>query len=141
MAMLVSQKISNMAFNIGHFATRRIKQVHFVGIGGSGMGGIAEVMVNLGYKVYGSDLQKNAITQRLSELGATIYTQHDASNVEGADVVVMSSAVKADNPEIIAAREQRIPVVPRAEMLAELMRFRYGIAIAGTHGKNNYDEF
>ncbi len=135
MAMLVSQKISNMAFNIGHFATRRIKQVHFVGIGGSGMGGIAEVMVNLGYKVYGSDLQKNAITQRLSELGATIYTQHDASNVEGADVVVMSSAVKADNPEIIAAREQRIPVVPRAEMLAELMRFRYGIAIAGTHGK------
>lgn len=124
-----------MAFNIGQFATRRIKQVHFVGIGGSGMGGIAEVMVNLGYKVCGSDMQQNAITQKLSALGATIFNQHDASNVDGADVVVMSSAVKETNPEIVAAREHRIPIIPRAEMLAELMRFRYGIAIAGTHGK------
>ena len=124
-----------MTFNIGQFATRRIKQVHFVGIGGSGMGGIAEVMVNLGYKVCGSDMQQNGMTHKLSELGATVYDKHAASNVEGADVVVMSSAVKENNPEIVAARELRIPIVPRAEMLAELMRFRYGIAIAGTHGK------
>ncbi len=124
-----------MTFNIGHFATRRIKQVHFVGIGGAGMGGIAEVMVNLGYKVCGSDMQQNAMTSKLSNLGATVFPMHAANNIEGADVVVMSSAVKDDNPEIVAAREQRIPVVPRAEMLAELMRFRYGIAIAGTHGK------
>ena len=124
-----------MTFNLGHFATRRIKHVHFVGIGGSGMGGIAEVMINLGYKVYGSDIQKNVMTQRLVKLGATVFSQHDAKNIEGADVVVMSSAVKDDNPEIIAAREKRIPIVPRAEMLAELMRFRYGIAVAGTHGK------
>ena len=124
-----------MAFNIGQFATRRIKQVHFVGIGGSGMGGIAEVMANLGYNVCGSDMQQNVITQKLSDLGATIFNQHAAINIDGADVVVMSSAVKETNPEIVAAREQRIPVIPRAEMLAELMRFRYGIAIAGTHGK------
>ncbi len=124
-----------MTFDTGHFATRKIKQVHFVGIGGSGMGGIAEVMVNLGYRVHGSDLQENAITRRLSDLGATIYDHHDASHVRDADVVVMSSAVEDDNPEIAAARERRIPVVPRAEMLAELMRFRYGIAVAGTHGK------
>ena len=124
-----------MSFNIGKFATRRIKQVHFVGIGGSGMGGIAEVMVNLGYKISGSDMQQNAITQKLSTLGASIFNQHAEKNIEGADVVVMSSAVKEANPEIVAAREQRIPIIPRAEMLAELMRFRYGIAIAGTHGK------
>lgn len=124
-----------MTFNIGQFATRRIKQVHFVGIGGSGMGGIAEVMVNLGYKVCGSDMQQNVITKKLSELGATVFDHHAASNVNGADVVVMSSAVKENNPEVVAAREKRIPIVPRAEMLAELMRFRYGIAIAGTHGK------
>lgn len=124
-----------MTFNIGQFATRRIKQVHFVGIGGSGMGGIAEVMVNLGYKVCGSDMQENVMTRKLSELGATVFDKHEASNVDGADVVVMSSAVKEENPEVVAAREQRIPIVPRAEMLAELMRFRYGIAIAGTHGK------
>lgn len=124
-----------MTFNIGQFATRRIKQVHFIGIGGSGMGGIAEVMVNLGYKVCGSDMQQNIMTRKLKELGATVFGQHAASNIDGADVVVMSSAVKEDNPEVIAAREQRIPIVPRAEMLAELMRFRYGIAIAGTHGK------
>jgi len=124
-----------MTFNLGHFATRRIKNVYFVGIGGSGMGGIAEVMVNLGYKVYGSDIQCNVMTQRLVELGATVFNQHDAKNVEGADVVVMSSAVNEDNPEIMSAHEKRIPVVQRAEMLAELMRFRYGIAVAGTHGK------
>lgn len=124
-----------MTFNIGHFATRRIKHVHFVGIGGSGMGGIAEVLVNLGYKVNGSDIQKNAMTERLDQLGATIFFTHDAENIEGADVVVMSSAVNDENPEIQAAREKRIPVIPRAEMLAELMRFRYGIAVAGTHGK------
>ena len=124
-----------MTFNIGHFATRRIKHVHFVGIGGSGMGGIAEVMVNLGYKVYGSDIQQNVMTKKLTELGATVFVEHAAENIQGADVVVMSSAVNDNNPEITAAREQRIPIVPRAEMLAELMRFRYGIAIAGTHGK------
>lgn len=124
-----------MTFNIGHLATRRIKHVHFVGIGGSGMGGIAEVMANLGYQVCGSDIQENVITKRLSDLGATIFTGHHESNIDGADVVVMSSAVKEDNPEIVAARKKRIPIVQRAEMLAELMRFRYGIAIAGTHGK------
>ena len=124
-----------MTFNIGHFATGKIKHVHFVGIGGSGMGGIAEVMLNLGYQVYGSDIQENAITRRLAKLGATVYRRHDAGNVRDADVVVMSSAVEEDNPEIAAAHERRIPVVPRAEMLAELMRFRYGIAVAGTHGK------
>jgi len=124
-----------VTLNLGQFATRRIKQVHFVGIGGAGMGGIAEVMVNLGYKVCGSDMQSNSMTKKLSELGATVFDQHAANNISGADVVVMSSAVNDDNPEVVAAREQRIPVVPRAEMLAELMRFRYGIAIAGTHGK------
>ena len=124
-----------MAYNIGHFATRRIKQVHFVGIGGAGMGGIAEVMLNLGYKVYGSDIQNNAMTSHLKQLGANIFMQHAAENIENADVVVMSSAVNEHNPEIVAAREKRIPIVPRAEMLAELMRFRYGIAVAGTHGK------
>ncbi len=124
-----------MKFDVGHFATRRIKQVHFVGIGGSGMGGIAEVMVNLGYEVHGSDIQKNVITQRLRKLGAIVFNRHDASNIEGADVVVISSAVTDENPEIIAARETCVPVISRAEMLAELMRFRYGIAVAGTHGK------
>ena len=113
----------------------RIHCIHFVGIGGVGMGGIAEVMLNLGYEVRGSDLQQNAVTRRLSELGATVCLGHAAENIKDCDVVVISSAVKADNPEVVAAHQQRIPVVPRAEMLAELMRFRYGIAIAGTHGK------
>jgi len=113
----------------------RIHCIHFVGIGGVGMGGIAEVMLNLGYEVRGSDLQENAVTRRLSELGATVCLGHSAENIKDCDVVVISSAVKADNPEVMAAHQQRIPVVPRAEMLAELMRFRYGIAIAGTHGK------
>ncbi len=114
---------------------RRIQHVHFVGIGGSGMSGIAEVLVNQGFQVSGSDIAESAATRRLQQLGAKISGSHDADNVEGAHVLVVSSAVRLDNPEILAAREQRIPVVPRAEMLAELMRFRRGIAVAGTHGK------
>src|SRR6195256_4997611 len=114
---------------------RRINTIHFVGIGGSGMGGIAEVLINLGYKVQGSDLKANSVTEHLAKLGAAIAIGHDAKNVAGADVVVISSAVPQDNPELVAAREQRIPVVPRAEMLGELMRFRYSIAVGGTHGK------
>jgi len=114
---------------------RRIKRVHFVGIGGAGMSGIAEVLANLGFEVSGSDLAESSTTLRLKQLGVTVFTGHDASNVKGADVLVVSSAVKADNPEVAVARKRRIPVVPRAEMLAELMRFRRGIAIAGTHGK------
>ncbi len=114
---------------------QRIRRIHFVGIGGSGMGGIAEVLINLGYRVSGSDLASNAVTRRLEELGATVHQGHSAELVDGASVVVISSAVKADNPEVVAAREQRIPVIPRAEMLAELMRFRESIAVAGTHGK------
>jgi len=116
-------------------ARRRIKQVHFVGIGGSGMSGIAEVLANIGYDITGSDLAQNAMTERLASLGAKIFTGHAASNIEGANVVVISTAVSADNPEVIAAKEQNIPVVPRAEMLAEIMRFSNGIAVAGTHGK------
>ncbi len=114
---------------------RRIRQVHFVGIGGSGMSGIAEVLLNLGYGVSGSDLRASAVTARLAQLGAIIRPGHAADHIAGCDVVVISSAVAEDNPEVIAARTARIPVVPRAEMLAELMRFRYGIAVAGTHGK------
>ena len=114
---------------------RRVRRVHFIGIGGSGMAGIAEVLLNLGYGVSGSDLKAGAATARLAKLGATVRQGHKAANVKGADVVVVSSAVHEDNPEVRAARAQRIPVVRRAEMLAELMRFRYGIAIAGTHGK------
>jgi UDP-N-acetylmuramate--alanine ligase len=114
---------------------RRIHRIHFVGIGGAGMGGIAEVLLNLGYDVQGSDLKSNAVTAQLARLGARICTGHAAGNVAGADVVVVSSAVPADNPELVAAREARLPVVQRAEMLAELMRFRQGIAVAGTHGK------
>lgn len=113
----------------------RIQRVHFVGIGGSGMGGIAEVLINLGYRVSGSDLRENPVSARLASLGAEVSYGHDAKNIEDCDAVVISSAVGEDNPEVMAARKQRIPVVPRAEMLAELMRFRYGIAVAGTHGK------
>ena len=111
------------------------RRVHFVGIGGVGMSGIAEVLCTLGYEVSGSDSADNATTQRLAKLGATIHKGHTASNVLGADCIVVSSAIKADNPELLEARSQRIPIVPRAEMLAELMRFRRGIAVAGTHGK------
>jgi UDP-N-acetylmuramate--alanine ligase len=120
---------------VGTDRMRRINTIHFVGIGGSGMGGIAEVLINLGYKVQGSDLKPNNVTEHLSKLGAKVAFGHAAHNVAGADVVVVSSAVAQDNPEVIAAREQRIPVVPRAEMLGELMRFRYSIAVGGTHGK------
>jgi len=114
---------------------RRIHRIHFVGIGGSGMSGIAEVLVNLGYEVQGSDLKPNPVTERLTALGANIVFGHAAANVGEADVVVTSSAVSEDNPEVVAALAKRIPVVPRAEMLGELMRFRYAIAVAGTHGK------
>lgn len=114
---------------------RRIRHIHFVGIGGVGMSGIAEVLLNLGYQVSGSDLKRSATTRRLAELGATLMLGHAAEHVADADVIVISSAVTADNPEVAAARARRIPVVRRAEMLAELMRFRSGIAIAGTHGK------
>ncbi len=113
----------------------KVKNIHFTGIGGSGMSGIAEVLLNLGYGVSGSDLSSNAATQRLESLGARVVYGHDAANIDGADAVVTSTAVKADNPEVIAARARRIPIVPRAIMLAELMRLKSGIAIAGTHGK------
>lgn len=116
-------------------AMGRIQCVHFVGIGGAGMGGIAEVLLNLGYQVSGTDLRHNSMTRHLQELGAEIQIGHAAEHVREADVVVVSTAVKEENPEVQAARERRIPVVPRAEMLAELMRFRYGVAVAGTHGK------
>ncbi|WP_261666974.1 UDP-N-acetylmuramate--L-alanine ligase [Erwinia mallotivora] len=114
---------------------RRVRHIHFVGIGGAGMGGIAEVLANEGYEISGSDLAPNAVTRHLTNLGATIYFNHRPENVSDASVVVVSTAVSQDNPEIIAAREARIPVIRRAEMLAELMRFRHGIAVAGTHGK------
>ncbi|WP_294770732.1 UDP-N-acetylmuramate--L-alanine ligase [uncultured Rhodoferax sp.] len=112
-----------------------IKHIHFVGVGGSGMSGIAEVLSNLGYTISGSDLADNATTQRLAALGIQTYVGHAAENVKGADAVVTSTAVQSDNPEVIRAREMKIPIVPRALMLAELMRLKQGIAIAGTHGK------
>jgi UDP-N-acetylmuramate--alanine ligase len=113
----------------------KIQRIHFVGIGGIGMSGIAEVLLNLGYKISGSDLKSSAVTQRLATLGATISEGHQAENISGAEVVVVSSAVPPDNPEIAEARALHIPVIQRAEMLAELMRLKYGIAIAGMHGK------
>jgi UDP-N-acetylmuramate--alanine ligase len=113
----------------------KVKRIHFVGIGGSGMSGIAEVLINLGYQVSGSDLAASAATERLAGLGAKVVLGHKSGNVAGADVVVVSSAVHADNPEVASARSRRIPVVPRALMLAELMRLKQGIAVAGTHGK------
>ncbi|MFQ1023019.1 UDP-N-acetylmuramate--L-alanine ligase [Avibacterium paragallinarum] len=114
---------------------RRVKQIHFVGIGGAGMGGIAEVLLNEGYQITGSDIAENAVTNRLTSLGAKIYFSHQAANIEGASVVVVSSAIKDDNVEVVEAHKNRIPVIQRAQMLAEIMRFRHGIAIAGTHGK------
>ncbi|HEY8537736.1 MAG TPA: Mur ligase domain-containing protein, partial [Steroidobacteraceae bacterium] len=114
---------------------RRIHCIHFVGIGGVGMSGIAEVLLNLGYSVQGSDLRRNEVTDRLERLGAKIMFGHAAQNVGAADVLVVSSAIRPDNPELVEAQSRRIPVVQRAEMLAELMRFRYAIAVAGTHGK------
>lgn len=112
-----------------------VKHIHFVGVGGAGMSGIAEILHNLGYAVSGSDQSESATTRRLGGLGIRIYQGHDAANIQGAEAVVTSTAVKGDNPEVIAARAKRIPVVPRAVMLAELMRLKQGIAIAGTHGK------
>jgi UDP-N-acetylmuramate--alanine ligase len=113
----------------------KIKHIHFVGIGGVGMNGIAEVLLNLGYQVSGSDLADNAATQRLKKLGATVYVGHAESHLKHADAVVVSTAVSSENPEVLAARARNIPVVPRAVMLAELMRLKQGIAVAGTHGK------
>lgn len=114
---------------------RRIRHIHFVGIGGAGMSGIAEVLLTQGYCISGSDTSESATTRRLHELGATIYLGHAADHIKGADVLVRSTIIHADNPELLAAHEAFIPVIPRAQMLAELMRFRAGIAIAGTHGK------
>jgi len=113
----------------------KIKRIHFVGIGGIGMSGIAEVLLNIGYEISGSDIGQSSTVKRLKDLGATITIGHSAENVEGAGVVVTSSAIKSDNPEVLRAKEINIPVIPRAEMLAELMRLRYGIAVAGSHGK------
>ena len=113
----------------------KVRQIHFVGIGGSGMSGIAEVLLNLGYCVSGSDIASGTATRRLAALGATVTFGHDAAHIEGADCVVTSTAVRADNPEVVAALARRIPVVPRALMLAELMKLKQGVAIAGTHGK------
>ena len=113
----------------------RIRNIHFVGIGGIGMSGIAELLINLGYNVSGSDLRESDITRRLAQLGGRIALGHSGENVQDADVVVASTAVRADNPEIVAARQRMIPVIPRAEMLAELMRMKHGIAVAGAHGK------
>ena len=114
---------------------KRYQQIHFVGIGGIGMSGIAEILLNLGYRVTGSDQKRSDAVERLAELGAKVFIGHQATNVEGAHVVVYSSAVSRDNVEVHAAREHQIPTIPRAEMLAELMRLKYGIAVAGTHGK------
>ncbi|GAD01016.1 UDP-N-acetylmuramate--L-alanine ligase [Agarivorans albus] len=114
---------------------RKVKRIHFVGIGGAGMGGIAEVLANEGYQISGSDQAESAMTERLQGVGAEVFFEHSESNIEGANVVVVSTAIKEDNPEVQAARAARIPVVRRAEMLAELMRYRHGVAVAGTHGK------
>jgi UDP-N-acetylmuramate--alanine ligase len=114
---------------------RNFQRIHLVGIGGIGMSGIAEVLLTLGYSVSGSDTKLSTLTERLEDLGATIYEGHKPANVEGAHVVVISSAVKADNPEVVEAHKRKIPVIPRAEMLAELMRLKYGIAVGGAHGK------
>jgi UDP-N-acetylmuramate--alanine ligase len=113
----------------------KFRQIHFVGIGGSGMSGIAEVLLNLGYQVSGSDQKRSAVTDRLARLGARIFEGHAAANIAEAQVVVTSTAVKPDNPEVMQARRQGLPVIPRAEMLAELMRLKYGVAVAGSHGK------
>ncbi len=125
--------ISKASYNIPEM--RRIRKIHFIGIGGAGMSGIAEVLLNLGYKISGSDLRQGAVTDRLSSLGVKIFIGHAAENVENTDVIVISSAINESNPEIVYAKKRLIPLVPRAEMLAELMRYRHGIAVAGTHGK------
>ncbi|MFQ5781344.1 MAG: UDP-N-acetylmuramate--L-alanine ligase, partial [Nitrospiria bacterium] len=114
---------------------QKVQHIHFVGIGGAGMNGIAEVLLNMGFRVSGSDRAASEQTRRLSSMGGKIYQGHDRRHIEGAEVLVYSSAILPDNPEIIAARERKVPVIPRGEMLAELMRLRYGIAVAGAHGK------
>ena len=114
---------------------RRVNQIHFIGIGGAGMSGIAEVLLNEGYKISGSDIAESAVTQRLAKVGAKVFIGHAAENIQGASVVVASSAIDDSNPEVAAAKAARIPVIQRAQMLAEIMRFRHGIAVAGTHGK------
>ena len=114
---------------------RRIRRIHFVGIGGAGMSGIAEVLKNQGYDVSGSDIRDSAVTARLRAMDVDVYIGHRAENTDQADVVVVSSAVAGDNPEVVSARERRVPIVPRAEMLAEIMRYRHGIAVAGTTAK------
>ena len=138
-AVIKEQEVTSLtdAANSVHLPPlmRRIRRLHFVGIGGAGMGGIAEVLLNQGYQVSGSDLLDSAVTQRLMQLGANIVFSHAAEHIDGADVVIRSTAITDMNPEIIAAHQSLIPVVPRAQMLGELMRFRQGIAIAGTHGK------
>ena len=113
----------------------KIKRIHFIGIGGSGMSGIAEVLINQGYEVSGSDMAATSVTNHLEQLGAKVFLNHASENIEGSQVVVVSSAIDTSNPEVTTAKERMIPVIPRAEMLAELMRMKYGIAIAGTHGK------
>lgn len=127
--------VSNTSIEAAQHKMRSVDKIHFIGIGGAGMGGIAEVMLNLGYQVSGSDAQQSKMTERLDTLGAQIYVGHHQSNLIDVDLVVVSSAINPDNPEIVLAQSQRIPVIRRAQMLAELMRFRYGIAVAGTHGK------
>src|SRR5439155_5407373 len=114
---------------------KRYRHIHFVGIGGSGMSGIAEILLNLGYRVTGSDLKRGDAIERLERLGAKVFVGHDAAHIEDAHVVVFSSAVARDNVELAAARQRQVPAIPRAEMLAELMRLKYAIAVAGTHGK------
>lgn len=133
----MADSMDNGNMNMGHQVPgmRRIRTIHFVGIGGAGMCGIAEVLLNQGYVITGSDLRSSAVTERLAALGVHVFIGHEPANVETADVVVYSSAVKADNPELTAAREAGKPAIPRAEMLSELMRYRHAVAIAGTHGK------
>lgn len=131
--MRANSKMPQATFTLPEM--RRIRRIHFVGIGGAGMCGIAEVLMNLGYQVSGSDLKRSAVTERLEQFGARVDIGHRAENVQKADVLVVSSAINTANPEVSAALDRRIPVVPRAEMLAELMRYRHGIAVAGTHGK------
>ena len=116
---------------------RKAQHIHFVGIGGSGMSGIAEVLLNLSFTVSGSDLARTPVTERLASLGARVFSGHAPAHIEGADVVVISSAVSADNHEVTEARHRKVPVIPRAEMLGELMRMKYGVAIAGSHGKTS----
>ncbi len=116
---------------------RKAQHIHFVGIGGSGMSGIAEVLLNLSFTVSGSDLARTPVTERLASLGARVFSGHEAAHIEGADVVVISSAVSSNNPEVVEARHRKVPVIPRAEMLGELMRMKYGVAIAGSHGKTS----